>query len=381
MSDTSSSESHVRRVRRVRRVRQGRLPFLPYGLVPVLGLALLFLFALWPFAKGVVERAAERAASEGLASVAADWASARVNGQQVVLEGTPPSRDAARIALEAVRDAKVPTPFGRARPITRVTGDFLWSRVADTSGDGGINWTFRLANGVLTLDGNMPDNDVRDQILRAAREEISPPRLISVQDSLTITNQPVPDGWTTVALRGIDTVTRCDRGVADFTANRFTLSCELPGAEAATVREIAIAPVPLGEIGAVDILAHEAVETCESSLAELLGAARIEFGSSSAVIGVGSSELLDQIAEAVRGCPGTLRIEGHTDSTGLDETNRQLSQARAESVRNALIARGVPPNRLVATGYGATRPIASNQTASGRARNRRIEIRVIRASE
>ncbi len=381
MSETSTSESLIRRVRRVRRVSGARLPFVPYGLVPLAGLALLFLFALWPFAKGVVEGAAERAAAEGLASIGADWASARVDGQQVVLEGAPPSREAARLALEAVRDAKVPTPFGRASPVTRVTGDFVWSRVSGLSDDGGINWTFRLADGVLTLDGDMPSSEIRDQILLAARAEISPPRLISVQDSLTITNETVPEGWVTVALRGVDTVTRCDRGVADFSARRFTLNCELPGADAATVREIAIAPIPLGQVGAVEILAHEAVESCETSLADLLGEARVEFTSSSAVIGSGSAELLDQVAIAVRGCPGTLRIEGHTDSTGLDDTNQQLSQARAEAVRNALIARGLPANRLVATGFGATRPIASNQTAEGRARNRRIEIRVIRASE
>ena len=357
------------------------MPFIPYALAPLIGLGVLFLFALWPFAFGAIEKATETTATNALAEAGMDWASVNVSGQWVQLEGTPPSREAASQALDVVRMAKSATPFGRARPATRVTGDFVWSRINDPSGSAGIDWSFRLADGVLTLDGNMPNSEVRDQIIQAARAEIDPPRIVSVQDSLSVTNKPLPEGFMTVALRGVDTVTRCDRGVADFSSDRFSLSCELPGAEAATVRELAIAPVPLGVVGAVDILAHEAVETCESSLSDILETARIEFSSSSAVIGASSAGLLDEIAEAVRGCPGTLRIEGHTDSTGLDDTNEQLSQARAEAVRNALIARNLPASRLVARGYGATRPVASNQTAEGRAQNRRIEIRVVRVAE
>lgn len=368
-------------MRKVVRARSARLPFVPYAVVPLVGLGIIFLLAFWPFARNSIEVATEQAATKALAAVGADWAEVRISGQRVVLQGTPPSREAARQAMEAVREAKASTPFGPARPATHVTGDFLWTDISDGSGNNGNAWSFRLADGVLTLDGDMPDRETRDQILNAARATIEAPRIISVQDSLIITRRAVQPGFNTIALRGIDTVTRCDRGVAGFSANRFSLSCELPGAEAADVREMAIAPLPFGDVGAVDILATEAVETCEASLAEILDFARIEFGSSSAVIGNSSAGLLDSVAEAVRACPGNLRIEGHTDSTGLPDTNSALSQARAEAVRNALIARGVPPTRLVATGFGATRPVATNATADGRAQNRRIEIKVIRASE
>jgi outer membrane protein OmpA-like peptidoglycan-associated protein len=69
-----------------------------------------------------------------------------------------------------------------------------------------------------------------------------------------------------------------------------------------------------------------------------------------------------------------LRIEGHTDSTGSDEHNQGLSERRASSVRDFLAAQGIDMNRMVAVGYGEYRPIADNDTASGRARNRRVEI-------
>ena len=70
-----------------------------------------------------------------------------------------------------------------------------------------------------------------------------------------------------------------------------------------------------------------------------------------------------------------LIIEGHTDSHGGDELNQKLSQDRAESVMQYMInAMRIPTYRLIAVGYGETRPVASNETESGRARNRRIDI-------
>ncbi|RMF59783.1 MAG: OmpA family protein, partial [Bacteroidetes bacterium] len=69
---------------------------------------------------------------------------------------------------------------------------------------------------------------------------------------------------------------------------------------------------------------------------------------------------------------------GHTDSTGPDDYNLRLSQARAEAVRAYLIERfGIAPERLVARGYGESQPIADNVTATGRTLNRRVEFRVI----
>ena len=74
-----------------------------------------------------------------------------------------------------------------------------------------------------------------------------------------------------------------------------------------------------------------------------------------------------------------LRFEvgGHTDNTGEAAVNRTLSQARADAVRTALIAAGVDEGRLTAVGYGASRPMADNETEEGRAQNRRTELKII----
>jgi len=68
-------------------------------------------------------------------------------------------------------------------------------------------------------------------------------------------------------------------------------------------------------------------------------------------------------------------VAGHTDNRGAAQYNRILSQRRAETVRSYLVSKGVDPARLTARGYGPDAPIADNGTQSGRAANRRVELR------
>jgi outer membrane protein OmpA-like peptidoglycan-associated protein len=81
------------------------------------------------------------------------------------------------------------------------------------------------------------------------------------------------------------------------------------------------------------------------------------------------AQLVSQSKEPV------LSVEGHTDNVGTAQFNQTLSEKRAEAVRQALVAQyGVPPGRLVTKGFGFTRPLESNETVEGRARNRRVEL-------
>jgi outer membrane protein OmpA-like peptidoglycan-associated protein len=86
--------------------------------------------------------------------------------------------------------------------------------------------------------------------------------------------------------------------------------------------------------------------------------------------------LLSQVQRSIRTFDKpTVTIEGHTDSTGSDEVNAYLSQKRADAVREYLIANEtLPAKDIVAVGYGSKRPLASNETAEGRAINRRIDV-------
>ena len=109
----------------------------------------------------------------------------------------------------------------------------------------------------------------------------------------------------------------------------------------------------------------------------------IQFPVGKEIIMPNNYETLSRVQKVIRtfGEPDVV-IEGHTDSTGSDEVNEHLSQKRAESVRDYLVAnRTLPYSKIVAVGYGSMRPLASNETASGRAINRRIDVIVRPASQ
>lgn len=102
----------------------------------------------------------------------------------------------------------------------------------------------------------------------------------------------------------------------------------------------------------------------------------IQFPVGKEVIMPSNYALLSKVQRAVRrfDTPNVI-IEGHTDSTGTDAVNQFLSQRRSEAVRDYLVANGtLPEEKITAVGYGPVRPLASNATTEGRAKNRRIDV-------
>lgn len=103
----------------------------------------------------------------------------------------------------------------------------------------------------------------------------------------------------------------------------------------------------------------------------------IQFETGKAVIKKVSLPIMDAIVKVMVENPSyRLIIGGHTDNVGSDQTNTTLSKNRADAVANYLITKGIDPLRISATGYGETTPVDTNDTAAGRARNRRVEFKV-----
>jgi outer membrane protein OmpA-like peptidoglycan-associated protein len=241
-------------------------PFVWRGLLPLLALAVVALFAFGTFARGWIEATVQRETREQLNAAGYGWVGLKVSGQNVTLSGVEPTSSAGERAIALAKAASCPTWLGRRTCAVNVSADFT-----------------------------------------------SPAPIVAAA--------PV----------------------------------------------LAAPPAPLAQP------AQTTAQACERSLASVLAGEEIEFGSASAAISAKSAPLLDQLAREARACPGNIRIEGHTDSVGRSGFNRSLSDARAAAVRAALIDRGVPAARLQSRGFGATRPVADNHTAAGRARNRRIE--------
>ncbi len=107
---------------------------------------------------------------------------------------------------------------------------------------------------------------------------------------------------------------------------------------------------------------------------------KVQFASGSSTIRSGSFELLDQVGGSLKKNKGIkkVQIEGHTDSQGNDDYNLKLSQERADAVKNYLVEKGeINGGRLVAKGFGETKPIEDNETREGRDANRRVEFNIL----
>ena len=116
-------------------------------------------------------------------------------------------------------------------------------------------------------------------------------------------------------------------------------------------------------------------ETRDSARGLIVNLPEILFDTAKSTLQPQAREVISRIAGILMVQPGlSLKIEGHTDSVGSDEYNTTLSQHRAESVKEYLAQAGVKQEIITTQGLGETTPVADNNTADGRQKNRRVEI-------
>ena len=235
-------------------------------------------------------------------------------------------------------------------------------------------------NNAITLTGLVSSNEEANTIRNGLNELFGPD---NYNDELTINASVGSANWIDSA---IDVVTEM-RDISDFglSINRgqMLLSGNVPDREFGLNTAIAATEITgnsldiLNNFSVRDSTIDSSEDLLAQSLMQELNAlptANIVFNKGSTTLTDKAQEVLDDAAAAILGYENVVvEISGHTDSSGDAVRNLRLSKERAAVVLDYLVDRNVPANRLRAIGYGETAPISDNETAQGRAANRRIE--------
>jgi outer membrane protein OmpA-like peptidoglycan-associated protein len=139
--------------------------------------------------------------------------------------------------------------------------------------------------------------------------------------------------------------------------------------------------VATGQPQSVDVLLRKKPATSHVSLGkgEIVIKGTVHFGTNNAEIRPDGEQLLDEVADVLVKHPEIkkVRVEGHTDNRGGEQTNLELSKARAASVVAYLVKQGIDPARLGSEGYGASQPLVPNISPANRAKNRRVAFKIL----
>ncbi len=363
-SSTRQSSSSSRTTKRFYKLREEPLGWWPGGLLPLLGLLLLFLWGVFRIAPDM-ERATQAGVEDVLQTAGYTGLDVVADGQHVQVKAQGAATDAAQIE----RIARGTTCD------TWIASDLICpTRVAvalDEVARANHNFSF-VRNATQTiLRGDVPDEQTRNTLLAAART-----RLGEVTDSMRVTGERAKPDYSWALDKAWDFLGQVTAGRINWTDGVLSASGRTQRANEDAIRSGFASPQFPDKIGELTLLFDEEVDRCNEAFQAQLQQSVIRFQTGSAVIEATSRPLLAQLAEMAATCPGELIVEGHTDNVGDAAMNLGLSQQRAQSVLEALIDLNVPPGRLTARGFGETQPRASNSTSIGRAQNRRIEIRV-----
>lgn len=320
----------------------------------------------------------------GLTDIDVDY-----QGRKAVLTGTAPAGTdrvelASSLRTEGVRDvdvsgvsvaaaaAAVPAPTGMVDLVAAVDGDNV------------------------TLTGEVLNEGQRDELVSAANAEFGP---ANVTDRLTVTDlDPEIAGADARVSEVAGLMPRLHNNLLDGKATLAGTALAVTGLAASTdaidaitgpasglsgidaaidldaAAPVAVEPEPTAAPTAEPTPTPQPEPQAEEVIADLdLSGVQFEVGT--AILTADAQGILDNVALELSRFPDVnIRVEGHTDSQGGDDSNLTLSQARAESVVTYLTDAGINTDRLSPVGFGETQPIADNNSDEGRAQNRRVEL-------
>ncbi|GAA0751265.1 OmpA family protein [Ideonella azotifigens] len=235
--------------------------------------------------------------------------------------------------------------------------------------------TTSAANGKVVVAGVVPDEATRAAILASVRELYGADRVV---DQLGVDKLVAPPNWTAHVQRVLSPeLKKVSGGQLRIVGNVVELSGQVDG-EAARQQLLSQVATQLNNptYSVRDGLTVPAVG--QKSLDDVLARRTIAFEVGNAHITPAGVAVLEELLPLMKQMAGRrFEIVGHTDDIGLREANVALSEARAKAVKDYLVAKGIAAADIVTSGAGPDRPVADNLSPAGRARNRRIEFRVL----
>jgi outer membrane protein OmpA-like peptidoglycan-associated protein len=308
-----------------------------WGLIPV---AMLSWIAVHVEADRI-EHDLEQRAAVALLLAGHDWASVAFSGRDGILVGMPPHADDPAEALALVRSLwGVRTIEARTRVADRA------AQPADAP----------LSQPIRSVDrAALPPLATTVAVLPAEEPKVpdSRPTAVAAPQPVALA-EPQPDAVPVLE----------DRAIKEADA-----AAHAPRAQDASPRHIETAAITADAAGVAD--------ECQAAVGTLNTVEPVRFERGRSKLDRQSRAALDRLAATAGGCPQVaLKVIGHTDARGKAKRNLVLSQRRARAVVSYLIDKGIDAKRLEAVGYGEERPVAPNDTARNRAKNRRIELEI-----
>ena len=229
--------------------------------------------------------------------------------------------------------------------------------------------------GKVIAAGKLPDEATRAAVLGRLRELYG---AANVVDRLEVGGVVPPPNWSEYMAKLFGSnLKQVRKGQLSVNGTQIAIRGNVPN-EALRQQVVSDMATALNPTYSIDNALVVDTGDAQSVLDDTLSNRVIEFESGSATLTPRGVAILDEMVGAIKkiGAP-RLQVVGHTDSSGSRLANIGLSLARAGTVRNYLIERGIPAAALSAVGSGPDHPVASNDTAEGRAKNRRIEFRLV----
>ena len=241
----------------------------------------------------------------------------------------------------------------------------------------------RSPEGLVQLRGRLP-TVIAKTAIEAYAKSLFGHKAVHVQTRL---DENLPDGWPIRVLGGLEALAELHHGVLVVQPEEIEVrGIADTDTAAGEIARILAVRVGAKQVYKIKVEVDEKLvkknkpvtpESCEADINAILSEYKIQFDPGKVVIKSNSKSVVTAIADVLRTCPKVqFEIQGHTDSSGSEELNQNLSQSRAEAVLSALLTRRILTSGITAKGYGSVEPVADNGTEEGRETNRRIIFRL-----